>query len=74
MSVETRAPTDLQDHLTEAAAAAIADVMPAVEADVKRVKRLTFEIELSGGRVQGAHCWIERGVNLGRLLGDRGPK
>ena len=62
--------TDLQDHLTEAAAAAIADVMPAIEADPKRVRLLTIELELDGGRrVAGGTAWIERRVSLGKLLG-----
>ncbi len=62
--------TDLQDRLTEAAAAAIADVMPAIEADPRKVRRLTVELELAnGGQVEGGTAWIERAVNVNKLLG-----
>ncbi len=62
--------TDLQDHLTEAAAAAIADVMPAIEAEPRRVRVVTIELEVADGRrVTGGTAWIERRVNLGKLLG-----
>ena len=70
MTVQTCAPTTLQDHLAEAAAAAIADVMPAIAADPRKVRRLTIELEVVNGyRVTGGVAWIERGVNLGKLLG-----
>ena len=70
MTVETRAPTDLQDHLTEAAAAAIADVMPAIERAGPRLHTLTVEIELdTRGRVAGAVVCTQLRVNLGKLLG-----
>ncbi len=73
MTVETRAPTTLRDHLTEAAAAAIADVMPAIAAEPKRVRLLTIELELAnGGQVKGGTAWIERAVNVNKLLGVRG--
>ena len=70
MSDERRAPTTLQDHLTEAAAAAIADVMPAIAADPRKVRLVTIELELAnGGQVKGGTAWIERKVDLGKLLG-----
>ncbi len=73
MSVETRAPTDLQDHLTEAAAAAIALVMPTIEAAGPRLGLLTIELEVGPrGRVTGAVAWPQLRVNLGKLLGVRG--
>ena len=65
--------TDLQDHLTEAAAAAIADVMPAIEADPRKVKTVMIELELAGGvQVRAGTAWIERAVNVSKLLGVKG--
>ncbi len=72
MTIETPAPTDLTTRLQAAACAAIADVAPTIEAAGKSTRRLTFEIQLSGGVVKGAHCWIERGCNINRLLGVNG--
>ena len=73
MSAETRAPTQLQDHLTEAAAAAIADVMPAIEADPRKVKTVMIELELAGGvQVRAGTARIERAVNVSKLLGVKG--
>ena len=70
MSAETRAPTTLQDHLTEAASAAIADVMPAIEADPRKVRVVTIELEVdSRSRVTGGTAWIQRIVSLPKLLG-----
>ena len=70
MTVETRAPTRLQGHPTEAAAAAIADVMPAIQADPRKVRLPTIELEIANGcTVTGGTGWIRRDVNLGELLG-----
>ena len=70
MTVEPGAPTDLTERLQAAACAAIADVMPAIEAEPRKVRRLTVELELAnGGQVKGGTAWIERAVNVNKLLG-----
>ncbi len=62
--------TDLQDRVTEAAAAAIADVMPTLERAGPKLGLLTIELEIDPkGRVTGAVAWPQLRVNLGRLLG-----
>ncbi len=72
MTVETRAPTDLAEALTRAAVAAIADTVPTIEAEQRAVRYLTVEIEVSGGKPAHARAWIERGCNIGKLLGVKG--
>ena len=67
--------SDLTTRLTEAVSAAIADVMPAIEAEPRKVRLITIELEVANGcEVKGGTAWIERAVNIGRLLGDRGPR
>ena len=62
--------TDLTTRLQEAAAGAIRDVAPAIAAEPKRVRLLTIELELAnGGQVKGGTAWIERAVNVNKLLG-----
>jgi hypothetical protein len=52
----------LVERLQAAAAAAIADVAPQLEAaDVRQVRALLFELTLANaGEVTEATCWIER--------------
>ena len=53
--------SDLSDRLTEAAAAAIADVAPSLERDIRKVRPVTFELTLANaGRVIEAMASIER--------------
>ena len=71
MTVETRA--DLVTRLQEAAAAAIADVAPTLEAAGPKLGLLTLELEIdSKGRVTGATAWPQLRVNMGRVLGVSG--
>ncbi len=71
MTVETNQRTDLTERLAPAAVAAITDTLPMIEADVNSVKFLTVEVELVRGKPVEARAWIERRVNIGKLLGDR---
>ncbi len=65
--------SDLTEQLQAAASAAIADVMPAIEAEPKKVRLLTIELEVANGcQVKGGTAWIERAVNVNKLLGTRG--
>ena len=67
MTVETRA--DLTERLQEAAAAAIADVAPGIEAAGPRLRLLTVEVEVDGkGRVTGATAWLQNQINVNKLL------
>ena len=67
--------TDLVESLTAAATAAIADIMPAIEAEPRKVRILTIELELANGcEVKGGTAWIERAVNINRLLRAGGPR
>ena len=64
---------DLPERLKAAAVAAIDDLSPAVMADPSKLRLLTIELELAnGGTVRGGRVWLERAVNLGRLL-ETGP-
>ena len=73
MTVETSPRTDLVERLTEAAAAAITGVAPAIEAAGPKLGLLTLELEVSTkGEVTGAVAWPQLRVNLGKLLGRRG--
>ena len=63
--------TDLTESLARAVVAAIADTVPTIEADPNAVRYVTVEIEISGGKPAHARAWVERGVNLGKLLGGR---
>ena len=65
--------TELQQTVARAAVAALVDTLAQVEADRKNVKFLTVEVELRNGVPVDSRAWIERGCNLRRLLGDRGP-
>ncbi len=70
MTVETRAQTDLTERLARAAVAAIADIAPQLEAAGPKLGLLTIELELANGvRVKGGTAWIERAVNVNKLLG-----
>ena len=65
--------TDLVEHLTEAAAAAIADVAPTLEAAGPKLGLLTLELEIdTKGRVTGAMAWPQLRVNVNRVLGVSG--
>ena len=66
--------TELQTAVAKAAVAALADTLAQVEADKKNIRFLTCEIELRNGVPVDGRAWVERGCNLRRLLGDRGPK
>lgn len=62
--------TDLTSRLQAAATAAIADIAPAIAPDPRRIRRVTIELELANGcQVVGGTAWIERSVNVGKLLG-----
>ena len=60
---------DLRERVEPAALAAIRDVLPTVEAEPARYRQLTFELDLERGAVTGAHCWLDRAVDLRKLLG-----
>ena len=67
--------SDLTTKLQEAASAAIADVMPAIEADPRKVRLVTIELEVANGcEVKAGTAWIERAVNVNRLLTSGGPR
>ncbi len=72
----TVASGDLTTRLQEAAAAAIADVMPSIAPDPRRIRRVTIELDMANTcEVKGGRAWIERTVNVNRLLGlTGGPK
>ena len=62
--------SDLTGRLTEAATAAIRDVAPAIEAEPRKVRPVTIELEVANGcKVTGGTAWIERAVNVGTLPG-----
>ena len=61
---------DLVTRLQEAAAAAIADVAPTIEAAGPKLGLLTLELEVnSQGQVTGATAWPQLRLNMGRVLG-----
>ncbi len=64
----TVASPTLVERLQTAAAAAIADVVPQLEAvDVRQVRALLFELTLANaGEVTEATCWIERTARVRR--------
>ena len=65
--------TDLVTRLTEAAASAIADVAPTIEAAGLKLGMLTLELEVNTkGRVTGATAWPQLRLNMGRVLGVGG--
>jgi len=67
--------SDLTQQLQHAAAAAIADIMPAIEAEPRKVRLVTIELEVANGReVKGGTAWIERAVNVNKLLGLAGRR
>ena len=55
----------LLERLQAAAAAAIADLEPALQTDRRAIRRLTVELELQNGRVIEGLCWVERGCRVG---------
>jgi hypothetical protein len=60
--------TDLAERLKAAAAAAIDDISPGL-AEPRKLRVITVEIELAnGGQVTGGRAWIERAIDLKRLL------
>ena len=67
--------SDLTERLQAAATAAIADIMPAIEAEPRKVRLVTIELEVANGcEVRGGMAWIERAVNVNRLLTSGGPR
>ena len=53
--------TDLTTKLTEASAAAIRRLMPAIEADPANVQLITIELQVAGGTaVKGGMAWIQK--------------
>ncbi len=61
------AVSDLVVRLQEAAAAAIADVVPMAERDLPRIRSVHFELELAnGGQVVECTAWIERKAKVRR--------
>ncbi len=64
--------TDLQQAIAKAAVGALVDTLAAVEADRRNVRFLTVELELRNGVPVDGRAWIERGVNVGKLLGVGG--
>ena len=67
---EEGAVGDLVTRLQEAAAAAIADVAPTIEAAGPKLGLLTLELEVnSQGQVTGATAWPQLRLNMGRVLG-----
>ena len=57
----------LLERLQSAASEAIADVVPTIEPDARRVRSLMFELELAnGGQVVEATAWIERTARVRR--------
>jgi hypothetical protein len=61
--------SDLQQTIARVAVGALVESLAAVEADPKPIKFLTVEVELKNGKPIGGRAWIERGVNVGKLLG-----
>ncbi len=64
--------TELQQTIARVAVGALVDTLAQVEADRKNVKFVTCEIELKNGVPIDGRAWVERGCNVGRLLGKRG--
>jgi len=53
--------SDLTTKLTEASAAAIRKLMPAIEADPANVQLITIELQVTGGNgVKGGTAWIQK--------------
>jgi len=49
--------------------------MPAIEAEPRKVRVLTIELELANGcEVKAGTAWIERAVNVNKLLGLAGRR
>ena len=65
--------TDLVEHLTEAAAAAIRDVAPTIEAAGPKLGLLTMELEIgTKGRVVGGVARPQLRLNMNRVLDASG--
>lgn len=61
--------SDLPELLKAAALVAIDDAMPGILADSRKLRTVTIELELAGGtRVRAGTCWVERAVNMNKLL------
>jgi len=57
--------SDLVTRLTDAAAAAIADLGPILEHDLPKVRGVALELTLAnGGSVVGCTVWLERRANI----------
>ena len=69
---EEEGVTELQAAVAKAAVAALVDTLAQVEQDRKNVRYLTVELELKNGVPVDGRAWIERGINLRRLLEGRG--
>ena len=64
--------TDLTERLARAAAAAIADIEPQLQAAGPRLSLLTIEFEIgTKGEVTHATAWPQLRVNVNKLLGAR---
>ncbi len=61
--------TDLQQTIARAAVGALVDTLAQVEADHRNVRFLTVELELKNGVPVDGRAWIERGCDIGKLLG-----
>ena len=61
--------TESQQTVARAAVAALVDLYERESTDLAAVKYLTLEIKLHRGKPIGGRASIERGVNLGKLLG-----
>ncbi len=61
--------TELQQAIARDAVGAFVDALAHVEADRRYVRFLTVELELKNGVPVDGRARIERGCNLGKLLG-----
>jgi hypothetical protein len=65
--------TESQQDIARVAVGALVDLYERESTDLAAVKYLTLEVELHRGKPVAARSWTERGVNIGKLLADRGP-
>ncbi len=60
--------SEFTDRLSEAAAAALADLGPLLDHELPKLKSVVLELELAnGGQVVGATARVERTANIRRL-------
>ena len=65
--------SDRLEQLTAAMGGALREVAPTDERDWNAIKVVTVELEVSpAGTVTSARGWLEKRVNVNRLLGVRG--